>query len=183
MNILKDLFNITIDTCHIIPYEKLILSIYLLVPIILFLEHAILLAFFLPGDSLLIILGILISKGTLNFFIILSSVTIAVSLGSWMSYLQGKFLKNKKILQLLISYFPKRSYKKAQIMLNKHGLFALFIGRFIIFIRTALPTIAGISGLNAFRFQLFNWVSSLIWVLILMIIGFYLDYAKLAYII
>lgn len=183
MNILKDLFNINPDTFSTPSCEKLILFIYLSVFVILFLEHAILLAFFLPGDSLLIILGILISKGILNFFITLSSVTIAVSLGSWISYLQGKFFKNKKILQLWISYLPNRSYQKAQFMLNKHGLFALFIGRFIMFIRTVLPTIAGISGVNALRFQFFNWITSLIWVLILILVGFCLGYAKFTYLI
>lgn len=181
MNMLKDLLNATTNQYLTSPYEKLILYIYLLVFIILFLEHAVLLAFFLPGDSLLIILGILISKGVLNFFITLSSVTVAVSLGSWISYLQGKFFKNTKILRLCISYLPKKSYQKAQFMLNKHGLCALFIGRFIMFIRTALPTIAGVSGLDAIRFQLFNWISSFIWVFILIVIGFCLDYAKFSY--
>lgn len=181
MNILKDLYRIITDNCLDSSCERLVLFIYLLVFIVLFIEHAVLLAFFLPGDSLIIILGILVSKGILNFFITLSSVTIAVSLGSWISYLQGKFLKNKKILQLWISYLPKQSYQKAQSMLNKHGLFALFIGHFIIFVRTALPTIAGVSGLNAVKFQLFNWISSLSWVLVLIIIGFFLDYIKFLY--
>lgn len=178
MNLIRNLFDIITDNCVTTSYEKLIFHIYLLVCIILFLEHAILLAFFLPGDSLLIILGILISKGILNFLLTLSSVTIAVGLGSWISYLQGKFFKDKKILQQWISYLPKQSYKKAQLMLSKHGLYALFIGRFLMFIRTALPTIAGISGLNSVRFQLFNWISSLIWVLILISIGLFIDYTE-----
>lgn len=178
MNILRNLLDTITDYYIILSYEKLIFHTYLLVCIILFLEHAILLAFFLPGDSLLIVLGILVSKGNLNFLLTLSSVTIAVGLGSWISYLQGKFFKNKKILQLWISYLPKKSYQKAQLMLFKHGLYALFIGRFLMFIRTALPTIAGISGLNSIRFQLFNWISSFIWVLILITIGLFIDYSE-----
>ncbi len=48
------------------------------------------------------------------------------------------------------------------------------IGRFIAFVRTLLPTIAGISGLNNARFQFFNWMSGLLWVLILTSLGYLL---------
>ncbi len=57
---------------------------------------------------------------------------------------------------------------------HKHGLSALLIGRFIAFVRTLLPTIAGLSGLNNARFQFFNWMSGLLWVLILTTLGYML---------
>ena len=50
----------------------------------------------------------------------------------------------------------------------------LLIGRFIAFVRTLLPTIAGLSGLNNARFQFFNWMSGLLWVLILTSLGYLL---------
>ena len=49
-------------------------------------------------------------------------------------------------------------------MFDRHGLRALLAGRFLAFIRTLLPTMAGISGLSNRRFQLFNWLSGLLWV-------------------
>ena len=52
--------------------------------------------------------------------------------------------------------------------------FALLVGRFIAFVRTLLPTIAGLSGLNNARFQFFNWMSGLLWVLILTSLGYLL---------
>ncbi|MCL7667682.1 VTT domain-containing protein, partial [Klebsiella pneumoniae] len=55
---------------------------------------------------------------------------------------------------------------------HKPGLTALLIGRFIAFVRTLLPTIAGLSGLNNARFQFFNWMSGLLWVLILTTLGY-----------
>lgn len=179
MNFLREFLNIVIHTHSLVlSNRKLVLIIYLLICVILFLENAILPAFFLPGDSLLIIVGILIEKGILNFFITLGLLTTAVSLGSWFSYLQGKIFRDKKILQNWVSRLPLRSYQKAYYMFNKHGLCALFFGRFIMFIRTVLPTIAGASGLDLFRFQLFNWISSFFWVLILIIIGFFLSYSE-----
>ncbi len=55
---------------------------------------------------------------------------------------------------------------------HRHGLSALLVGRFLAFVRTLLPTIAGLSGLDNARFQFFNWMSGLLWVLILTTMGF-----------
>ncbi|CAD83580.1 putative inner membrane protein [Candidatus Blochmanniella floridana] len=179
MNSLKELLSaVNQGNLTFIFNIKLILMIYVLVFVVLFVENAMLLAFFLPGDSLLIIVGILIAKGILNFFITLLALTIAVSLGSWVSYLQGRFLKNSSIFKRWLSYLPIRSYQRASNMLDKHGLCTLFVGRFVTFLRTVLPTMAGVSGLNFLKFQLFNWISSFTWVLILIIVGFCLGQSK-----
>lgn len=142
MNILKELVNIVIvfhNNIILFPNTRLILTIYSLVFLVLFFENAILPAIFLPGDSLLIILGILIAKGILNFLITLSILTIAASLGSWISYLQGKFLENNKITQRWLSRLPYQFYQKANCMFNRYGIFILFVGRFVAFLRTLLP--------------------------------------------
>lgn len=177
MSVLKELINVIISQNHIILFPNMGCAsiVYVLVFFVLFLENAIVPAIFLPGDSLLIILGILIAKGVLNFFITLSVLTIAAGLGSWMGYLQGKFLENNTITKRWLSRLPCKLYQKANCMFHKYGIFILFFGRFVVFLRTLLPTIAGVSGLRAARFQLFNWISSFVWVLMLIIIGFYLE--------
>lgn len=184
MDILKELLNIIWqNNLTLFPNLRLVLAIYSLVFIILFLENAILPAFFLPGDSLLIILGVLIAKGILNFTATLGILTVAAGLGSWMSYLQGRFLENNKTVKRWLSFIPNKSYQRANRMIHKHGwLSALFIGRFIVFIRTVLPTIAGVSGLSFFRFQLFNWISSFVWVFILIGLGVFLERSEFFYI-
>lgn len=177
MNFLRDFFHVIIWKNNILLFSdlRLILTIYSVVFLILFLENAILPAIFLPGDSLLIILGILIAKGMLNFVITLGLLTIAVSLGSWISYLQGKFIENNKITQRWLSRIPYQLYRKVNYMFDKYGLCLLFIGRFIAFLRTILPTVAGVSGLSSVRFQLFNWISAFIWVFLLILLGVILE--------
>ncbi|URJ32250.1 DedA family protein [Blochmannia endosymbiont of Camponotus sp.] len=177
MNILKELLNVVLWQNNIVffPNARLALAIYSLAFLILFLENAIIPAVFLPGDSLLVILGVLVAKGVLNFTITLGILTIAVSLGSWISYLQGKFLENNKILKRWLSLLPNKFYQRANYMIHRHGLSALFIGRFIALVRTVLPIIAGISGLSSFRFQLFNWISSFLWVFVFIVLGFFLE--------
>ena len=101
-------------------------------------------------------------------------LTVAASLGCWLSYIQGKWLGNTRIVQNWLSHLPAHYHQRAHHLFHKHGLSALLIGRFIAFVRTLLPTIAGISGLNNARFQFFNWMSGLLWVLILTSLGYLL---------
>lgn len=181
MNVIKELVNFIVWYNNIALFSNMgiVLIFYFFAFLILFLENAIIPAIFLPGDSLLIVFGVLISKGILDFVITLGVLTIAVGLGSWIGYLQGKFLKNNKFTQLWLSRLPLQSYQKVHRMFNKYGLCVLFFGRFIAFLRTVLPTVAGISGLNESRFQLFNWISSFTWVSILIALGMCLSQLEL----
>ena len=128
--------------------------LYFVLFVILFLENGLLPAAFLPGDSLLL--------------------TVAASLGCWVSYIQGRWLGNTRTVQNWLSHLPAHYHQRAHHLFHKHGLSALLIGRFIAFVRTLLPTIAGLSGLNNARFQFFNWMSGLLWVLILTTLGYML---------
>ncbi len=150
----------------------LVWAIYGVLFTILFLENGLLPAAFLPGDSLLILVGVLIAKGTMNFPLTLGILTAAASLGCWVSYLQGKWLGNTNTVQKWLAHLPAQYHQRAHQLFHRHGLSALLIGRFIAFVRTLLPTIAGLSGLDNTRFQIFNWISGFLWVFILTIMGF-----------
>ncbi|XTZ38951.1 DedA family general envelope maintenance protein YqjA [Salmonella enterica] len=148
--------------------------LYFVLFVILFLENGLLPAAFLPGDSLLILIGVLIAKGALGYPQTILLLTTAASLGCWLSYIQGRWLGNTRIVQNWMSHLPAHYHQRAHHLFHKHGLSALLIARFIAFVRTLLPTIAGLSGLNNTRFQLFNWISGLLWVLILTSLGYLL---------
>ena len=128
--------------------------LYFVLFMILFLENGLLPAAFLPETLLLL--------------------TAAASLGCWLSYIQGRWLGNTRIVQNWLSHLPSHYHQRAHHLFHKHGLSALLIGRFIAFVRTLLPTIAGLSGLSSARFQFFNWMSGLLWVLILTSLGYLL---------
>ena len=148
--------------------------LYFVLCMILFLENGLLPAAFLPGDSLLVLVGVLIAKGAMGFPQTVILLTVAASLGSWVGYIQGNWLGNTRIVQNWLSHLPAHDHQRAHHLFHKHGLSALLIGRFIAFVRTLLPTIAGLSGLNNARFQFFNWMSGLLWVMILVTLGFLL---------
>ncbi|CAI1011411.1 DedA family protein [Serratia entomophila] len=138
----------------------------------LFLENGLLPASFLPGDSLLLLSGALIAKGVMGFVPTLFILTLAAGLGCWLSYLQGRWLGHTGLVKGWLLQLPAQYHQRAHNLFNRHGLMALVIGRFLGFVRTLLPTMAGISGLNSARFQLFNWLSAVVWVSALVGLGY-----------
>ncbi|OSM96649.1 MULTISPECIES: DedA family protein [Lonsdalea] len=173
MEMIKELLNaLWHQNFDILANPKLVWTIYGLLFLILVLENGLLPAAFLPGDSLLILVGVLIAKGTMNYPFTIVLLTTAASLGCWMSYLQGKWLGNTRLVQSWLSHLPVHYHQRAHQLFHRHGLSALLIARFLAFIRTLLPTIAGLSGLNNARFQFFNWMSAFLWVIILVSLGY-----------
>lgn len=145
----------------------------------LFLENGLLPASFLPGDSLLLLAGALIAKGVMGFLPTLIILTTAASLGCWLSYLQGRWLGDTSVVKRWLLQLPLQYRQRAHTLFVRHGLAALLMGRFLAFVRTLLPTLAGISGLNSMRFQLFNWLSGLLWVGSVVGLGFALSHVPL----
>ncbi|TCL04686.1 MULTISPECIES: DedA family protein [Sodalis] len=158
---------------------RVIWVVYCVIFTMLFLENGLLPASFLPGDSLLLLSGAMVAKGVMSFVPTLLILTAAAGLGCWFSYLQGRWLGDTRIVRSWLLHLPAHYHQRAYTMFNRHGLMALLVGRFLAFVRTLLPTIAGISGLSNTRFQLFNWLSALIWVSALLTLGYSLSHMPL----
>ena len=158
---------------------RVIWVVYCVMFTMLLLENGLLPASFLPGDSLLLLSGAMVAKGVMAFFPTLIILTVAASLGCWLSYLQGRWLGDTRIVRSWLLHLPAHYHQRAYTMFNRHGLMALLVGRFLAFVRTLLPTIAGISGLSNTRFQLFNWLSAFIWVSVLLTLGFSISHVPL----
>ena len=135
-------------------------------------ENGLLPASFLPGDSLLLLSGALIAKGVMGFAPTLLILTAAAGLGCWLSYIRGRWLGHTGPVKGWLLQLPAQYHQRAHNLFNRHGLTALLIGRFLGFVRTLLPTMAGISGLNSSRFRVFNWLSAAIWVCALVGLGY-----------
>ncbi|MEA1062369.1 DedA family protein [Erwinia sp. HR93] len=149
--------------------------VYAVMFLTLLLENGLLPASFLPGDSLLVLAGALIARGVMEFIPTMLILTVAASLGCWFSYLQGRWLGNTQTVRGWLQQLPEQYHHRASGMFDRHGLLALLAGRFLAFVRTLLPTIAGISGLSNRRFQFFNWLSALVWVGVVTSFGYALS--------
>ena len=146
--------------------------VYLVMFATLFLENGLLPASFLPGDSLLLLAGALIAKGVMGYVPTIAILTAAASLGCWLSYVQGRWLGNTRVVKGWLAQLPDKYHQRATCMFDRHGLLALLAGRLLAFVRTLLPTMAGISGLSNRRFQVFNWLSALLWVGVVTSLGY-----------
>lgn len=166
-------FSSSSANIDVLSDPKILITLYFVLFCILFLENGVLPAAFLPGDSLLLLTGILISQDVLKSG--LSYVVVMIFgavLGTWFGYLQGIWLGNTKTVQGWMSHLPKKYYEKTQLLFHKYGLQALFIGRFIPFVRTALPIMAGISGLHSKKFHIYNLISATLWIFLIVTIGY-----------
>jgi membrane protein DedA with SNARE-associated domain len=153
---------------------SVIWTLYGILFAIILLENGVLPAAFLPGDSLLLLVGVLAAKGTVNYVGVLALLTAAAAIGSWIGYIQGRWLGNTNIVKNWLSHIPEQYHQRSHNLFHKHGLAALFIGRFLAFVRTLLPTLAGVSGLDSKRFMFFNWMSAFLWIIILTSMGYFL---------
>lgn len=174
--IYEALTNAQID---ILNDPHILLTLYFVLFLILFFESGVLPAAFLPGDSLLFLTGLLISQNVLHFFWVNLALVLGAGFGTWFGHIQGVWLGNTKIIQRWIVYLPKKYFDRTQLLFTKYGLQALFVGRFIPFVRTALPVIAGISGLQGKKFHLYNWVSAILWIGLIITAGYFVGLTPL----
>lgn len=151
---------------------RVLWTLYGMLFVILLLENGILPAAFLPGDSLLFLTGVLISLDVFHFGLINVVLISGAALGTWLGYLQGRWLGNTRIIKNWMEHLPEKYHKRTELLFNKYGLQALFIGRFIPFVRTALPIMAGLSGLKSNRFHIYNWVSATLWIFLIVTLGY-----------
>ena len=137
----------------------------------LFLESALLPAAFLPGDSLLLLAGALVAKGVLPFWPTMGLLVVATGTGYQVNYLLGRWLGHTHRVQKWLSRVPEHYHQRAHHLSERYGPLALLVGRFIGFVRTLLPLLAGISGIRQKRFQLYSWVGAFLWIGTLMMAG------------
>lgn len=155
-------------------------GLYLLL-FIVFAETGILLGFFLPGDPLLFITGMILANNTLPhvnatlsllYWILL--ISIAGILGNFLGYWTGK-RSGKVLLQRKDSLLFKKKYiVQAQEFYERKGGGAIIIARFMPIVRTFAPIVAGIVKMDLKKFSIFNIIGSFIWVGVLVTAGFLL---------
>jgi membrane-associated protein len=155
-------------------------GLYLLL-FIIFAETGILIGFFLPGDPILFIAGMIVSTmsidaseqlPTLVWWIFL--VSLAAILGNFVGYWCGKIF-GKRIMRLEDSWFFKKSYiLKAQEFYEKRGGGAIVLARFLPIVRTFAPIVAGIVGMDFRKFILYNIIGAIVWAGSLITLGYLL---------
>jgi membrane-associated protein len=141
---------------------------------IVFAESGLFFGFFLPGDSLLLTAGLLASQGKLEIAALLIILPIAAILGDNVGYWFGKktgshiFNRDESLL------FRRKNLLAAQAFYDRHGGKTIILARFMPFIRTFAPIVAGAVEMPFRRFFTFNVIGGLLWGVGVTLAGYYL---------
>jgi membrane-associated protein len=132
------------------------------------------LVFFLPGDSLLVIAGLLARQGLLNIlWLNLLLIPLAI-LGDATSYFIGTRLGPRLFSRPKSRFFNPKHIQAAHEFYERHGGKAIILARFVPVMRTFVPVVAGVAQMTYRRFGAFNVIGGASWVLSMTLIGFLL---------
>lgn len=141
---------------------------------IVFAESGLFFGFFLPGDSLLVIVGLLASQGVFSLPFMLFSLFVAAVLGDNVGYYSGAKLGRKLETMPDKWYYKKEHLFAAEQFYAQHGGKALILARFLPAVRTFAPIVAGMVKMDYSKFFFYNITGGAAWVLSLTLVGYYL---------
>lgn len=159
----------------------------LVVCLIVFAETGLLVGFILPGDTLLIITGLLTFTGTMTaeatgiqipIWIVCLSIMVAAFVGGELGYVIGHKAGPAIFEKKESGLFSKENVLRTNQFMEKWGPIAIVIARFVPIVRTFAPVAAGVAHMNYKRYSLYNAVGAAIWGAGLTFAGFLLGYVK-----
>jgi len=147
--------------------------IYALLGGLVFIETGILIAFFIPGDSILFAAGfVAATRHDTNIVILISIIVVAAFFGDQVGFVLGRkygrnyFGKSERP-------FIKKMIKRAEDFYDKYGWTAVVLARFYPWIRTFMPPIAGLGKMNYYKFLSANIFGAVLWGAGITTLGFY----------
>ncbi|MBI4871848.1 MAG: VTT domain-containing protein [Candidatus Riflebacteria bacterium] len=142
--------------------------------IIVFSETGLLIGFFLPGDSLLVVAGVLAAGGFLDIWWLNISLMLAAILGDAVGYQIG-LRTGPKIFKREDSLLFRRSHLlRTHEFYERHGGKTIILARFIPVIRTFAPVVAGVGTMGYWRIATYNIVGGIGWVASMTLSGYFL---------
>ena len=137
--------------------------IYVILFLIVFVETGLVVMPFLPGDSLLFVVGAMAGAELLSLPWVLGLLTAAAILGDQCNYLIGQHF-GQRLLNANTRWFNRQAYDQAHAFYERYGSITIVLARFLPFIRTFAPFVAGVADMNRRRFTQFNVLGAFIWV-------------------
>lgn len=146
------------------------------VAIIIFAECGLLFGFFLPGDTVLFPLGLFIATGHvqtplwLACFVLSICAIVGNIVGYGVGYLTGPKLFNKPDSR----FFKQEYVDKTHAFFDKYGTAAIFLGRFVPFVRTFITAVAGVGRMDVKRYLTISVIGGIVWVSGVTVLGYFL---------
>jgi membrane-associated protein len=146
--------------------------VYALLFLIIFVETGVVVMPFLPGDSLLFIVGAMCGAGLMSLPLVMVLLLAAAILGDQTNYTIGRYFGPRVFQWEDSRFFSRRGFDQAHAFYEKYGGITIILARFMPFVRTFVPFVAGVDEMTRSKFTFFNVVGAVIWVVGLLSVGY-----------
>jgi len=146
--------------------------VYALLFLIIFVETGLVVMPFLPGDSLLFVVGTLAGAGLLNYPLVMVLLVVAAVAGDQVNYSIGRYFGPKVFGWEQSRWFNRRAFDQAHGFYERYGGITLVLARFMPFVRTFAPFVAGVAEMDRAKFSFYNVAGALLWVVGLVTAGY-----------
>jgi membrane-associated protein len=146
--------------------------VYALLFLIIFVETGVVVMPFLPGDSLLFVVGAMCGVGLMDLGLSMCLLTAAAILGNQSNYTIGRYFGPKVFQWENSRFFNKAAFDKAHAFYEKYGGFTIVAARFMPFLRTFAPFVAGVAQMTRRKFTFYDVTGGALWVCGIILIGY-----------
>lgn len=167
-------FILHIDTSLAQMSVELGIFIYVVLFFIIFCETGLVVFPFLPGDSLLFIAGALAGTGTLSLPLLLFVTALAAILGDTVNFWIGRYAGTKIVNGRFSAFIKGEWIDKTRKFYEKYGGATIVIARFVPYVRTFAPFLAGVGEMHYASFLMYNVLGGLLWTCGLILGGYFI---------
>ncbi len=146
--------------------------VYALLFLIVFVETGLVVMPFLPGDSLLFIVGALCGADLMSLPLAMGLLLVAAIAGDQTNYTIGRYFGPKVFRWENSRFFNRQAFEQAHAFYEKYGGITIVLARFMPFIRTFVPFVAGVAAMTRSRFTFYNVAGGCLWVVGLLLAGY-----------
>ncbi len=139
---------------------------------VIFLETGFVFTPFLPGDSLIFAAGTMAGSGLLNIWLLYAIFVAAAVLGDTANYWIGRFI-GTELLHKHVKFLSKRHLEETEKYFDKYGSETIILARFVPFVRTFAPFLAGVGEMDYWKFFLYNFIGGITWVALFCFGGYF----------
>jgi membrane-associated protein len=138
--------------------------VYALLFLVIFVETGVVVMPFLPGDSLLFVVGALCGIGLMNYPLSVGLLWAAAVLGNQSNYTIGRYFGPRVFQWEDSRYFNRRAFQQAHAFYEKYGGITIVLARFMPFLRTFAPFVAGVAQMTRSKFSFYDVTGGALWV-------------------
>ncbi len=148
--------------------------VYALLFAIVFVETGVVVMPFLPGDSLLFVVGAMCGVGFMSYPVACAVLLTAAILGDQCNYAIGRYFGPKVFQWEQSRWFNRRAFDRAHAFYEQYGGITIVLARFMPFLRTFVPFVAGVAEMTRTKFTFWNAAGAFTWVFSIVTAGYFL---------